>query len=60
MAPFRAAYIDSAIDYMLGSIHNGASFLQTIYPHVNGMTVRTTDIPEVVNGNHGLTFRWGN
>jgi hypothetical protein len=60
LAPFRVAYLDSAIDYMLGSIRNGADFLQTIFPNVNGMTVRTADIPEVVNGNPGLTFRWGN
>jgi hypothetical protein len=60
LAPFKAAYLDSAIDYMLGSIRNGANFLQTIFPNVNGMTVRTVDIPEVVNGNPGLTFRWGN
>jgi hypothetical protein len=62
LAPFRAAYLDSAIDYMLGSIQNGADFLQTTFPvpDVNGMTVRTADIPEVVNGNPGLTFRWGN
>jgi hypothetical protein len=62
LAPFRAAYLDTAIDYMLGSIWNGADFLQTTFPvpDINGMTVRTADIPEVVNGNPGLTFRWGN
>jgi hypothetical protein len=59
LAPFKAAYFDGAINYMLGSIRNGANFLQTIFPNVNGMTVRTVDIPEVVNGNPGLTFRWG-
>jgi hypothetical protein len=60
LAPFRAVYLDRAIDFMLGSICNGANFLQTIFPRVNGMTVRTADIPDVVNGNPGLTFRWGN
>lgn len=60
LAPFRAAYFDTAIDYMLGSIRNGQQLLQAQYPDLNGMTVRTADIPQVVNGNHGLTFRWGN
>jgi hypothetical protein len=66
LAPFKVAYFDHAIDYMLGSIHNGPAFLRSIFVHppgialANGMTVRTTDIPLVVNGNDGLTFRWGN
>src|SRR5205814_2202192 len=36
LAPFKAAYLDAAIDYMLGSIRNGANLLQTIFPNVNG------------------------
>jgi hypothetical protein len=60
LAPLRAAYLDSAIDYMLGTIRNGQQLLVAQFPHLNGMTVPTADIPEVVNGNPGLTFRWGN
>jgi hypothetical protein len=64
LAPFKAAYFDAAIDYMLGSIRNGRDFLQSFrvpnFPYVNGMTVRTAHIPHVVGGNDGLTFRWGN
>jgi hypothetical protein len=66
LAPFKAAYLDDAIDYMLGSIRNGTVLLRSIFINppgialANGMTVRTADIPEVVNGNDGLTFRWGN
>jgi hypothetical protein len=60
LAPFRVAYIDTAIDYMMGTIRNGPVPLQAQWPNANGMTVRTADIPDVVNGNHGLTFRWGN
>lgn len=62
LTPFKTAYLDDAIDYMLGSIRNGPDFLQSFYVPVcvNGMTVRTTNIPEVVNGDDGLTFRWGN
>jgi hypothetical protein len=60
LAPLRAAYLDSAIDYMLGTIRNGQHLLVAQYPDLNGMTVPTAEIPEVVNGNPGLTFRWGN
>jgi hypothetical protein len=60
LAPFKAAYLDAAIDYMLGSIRNGGLLLRAQYLLLNGMTVPTADIPEVVNGNPGLTFRWGN
>ena len=60
LAPFKAAYFDGAIDYMLGSIHNGPDFLRSVLFADNGMTVRTTDIPDNVNGADGLTFRWGN
>ena len=60
LAPFKAAYLDGAIDYMLGSLHNGPDFLRSVPYAVNGITVRTTDIPDNVNGADGLTFRWGN
>jgi hypothetical protein len=65
LAPFKAAYFDGTIDYMLGSIWNGATFLESVFVHAlhrpvaNGMTVRTVNIPQVVNGRDGLTFRWG-
>lgn len=65
LAPFRVAYLDAAIGYMLGSIRNGPDLLKSIFINppgmalANGMTVRTADIPEVVYGEHGLTFRWG-
>jgi hypothetical protein len=66
LAPFKTAYFDGAIDYMLGSIRNGSTLLRSIFVYppgiafANGMTVRTVDIPQVLNGNDGLTFRWGN
>jgi hypothetical protein len=63
LAPFKVAYFNRAIDYMLGSVYNGLDFLRSVHiPHllyVNGMTVRTTNIPDNVNGADGLTFRWG-
>ncbi len=65
LAPFKAAYLDGTVDYMLGSIWNGAALLQSVFVHAlnlpvaNGMTVRTVNIPQVVNGRDGLTLRWG-
>jgi len=65
LAPFRAAYLDGAVDHMLGSIRNGAVLFNTVrvFPHgptfQNGMTVRTANIPQRVAGADGLTFRWG-
>jgi hypothetical protein len=64
LSSFKARYLDSAVDYMLGSLYNGPVFLRTIHPllvggGVNGMTVRTRDIPEAVHGAHGVTFGWG-
>jgi hypothetical protein len=64
LASLKGRYLDGAIDYMLGSLYNGGVFVESIYVHPpgipvrNGVTVRTRDIPEVVNGDHGLTFRW--
>jgi hypothetical protein len=67
LAPFKASYLDGAIDYMLGTLLNGTVPVRSIwsvFPQLvavqNGVTVRTRDIPEVINGGHGLTFRWIN
>jgi hypothetical protein len=65
LAPLKAAYLDSAIDFMLGTVRNGATLLQSVFvyppglPLANGMTVRTANIPQTVAGADGLTFRWG-
>jgi hypothetical protein len=65
LAPFRAAYLDGAVDFMLGTIWNGATLLRSVFvpppglPPENGMTVRTANIPQTVGGADGLTFRWG-
>jgi hypothetical protein len=66
LAAFRAAYLDGAIDFMLGTVRNGAAILRSVFvyppglPQANGMTVRTANIPQTVAGIDGLTFRWGN
>jgi hypothetical protein len=64
VSEFRKCYLDKVIDYMLGSVYNGPDLYQTFGPHVvppegqNGMTVRTRDIPLLVNGVEGVTLRW--
>ena len=56
---FKERYLDGAVEYMLGSLHNGPQFFRTILDGSNGMTIRTRDIPESANGVDGVTFRWG-
>lgn len=63
LAPFKAAYLDSAVDYMLGSIRNGAVSLPSVVAPKgvfvqSGMTVQTASIPETIAGTDGLTFGW--
>ena len=64
VSAFRASYLDNAVDYMLGSVYNGPDFHRTFGPPdvppegQNGMTVRTRDIPPLVNGLEGVTLRW--
>jgi len=59
LAPFKTAYLDDAIDYMLGTVRNGAAILRSVPTSQNGMTVRTANIPQTIAGADGLTFRWG-
>jgi hypothetical protein len=63
LASFKAQYLDDAVDYMLGSLYNGLDFHRCAVPSPgvlggNGITVRTRDIPDVVHGTEGVTFRW--
>lgn len=64
VAQFRASYLDANIDYLLGSLYNDLTFYESLGPAErppegkNGMTVRTRDIPAVVNGAAGVTLRW--
>jgi hypothetical protein len=63
LVPFRRAYMDNAIDHMLGSLYNGDDFYECRVRDDgvrggNGMTVGTRDIPESVGGEDGLTFFW--
>jgi hypothetical protein len=61
LASFKARYLDGAVDYMLGSLYNGpgGALVRSIASLTNGMTVKTTLIPDVVHRNPGLTFFWG-
>jgi hypothetical protein len=60
LSSFKAAYLDRAVAYMLGTLYNGSTLHRS--DHVlltNGITVRTDLIPTVVGGDAGLTFYWG-
>jgi hypothetical protein len=60
LSSFKAQYLDTAVDYMLGSLYNGGVLHRSHKPSgTNGMTVKTALIPEVVGGQQGLTFFWG-
>jgi hypothetical protein len=63
LSSFKAEYLDHAVDYMLGSLYNGSAFFRSILPApgvagANGMTVRTRNIPDLVQCIPGVTFRW--
>jgi hypothetical protein len=58
--PFKTDYLDSAVDYMLGTIYNGTMLYRAKRSMgMNGMTVKTQLIPGTVNGRPGVTFMWG-
>jgi hypothetical protein len=64
LSSFKALYLDRAVDYMLGSVYNGSVLVETVVPGMgyasrNGMTVKTSLIQDVVNGEDGITFYWG-
>ena len=59
LASFKADYLDGEVDYLLGSLYNGAQLLRSVQATgVNGVTVRTAQIPTLVNGTDGVTFGW--
>jgi hypothetical protein len=60
LSSFKAQYLDGTVDYMLGSLYNGGVLHRSDQGSgSNGMTVRTALIPEMVRGEAGLTFYWG-
>jgi hypothetical protein len=59
LASFKSRYLNKAVDYMLGSLYNGNDFYQTIAPSQNGMTVKTACIPDIIQGEAGISFYWG-
>ena len=66
LAPFKEALLRCRDRLYAWIDTEWARFAQIIFinpsciARANGMTVRTAHIPQVVNGNDGLTFRWGN
>ncbi len=60
LASFKECYLDGAVDYMLGTLYNGGVLLRSVpATGMNGMTVRTALIPNLVGANPCLTFYWG-
>jgi hypothetical protein len=78
LASFKASYLDPYVTFMLGSLYDGDTFYKTVVwgkgstPEdptgipipVNGLTVKTASIPDVVEDAHGqpvdgVTFYWG-
>jgi hypothetical protein len=64
LSSLKARYLNMAVDYMLGSLYNGGVLCRTVPPGTgvavtNGMTVRMACIPDMAQGNLGVTFYWG-
>jgi hypothetical protein len=63
LASFKERYLDTAVDYMLGSLYNGRQLWRSgrgsqFVAERLGVTVRTNQIPETDGGIDGLTFGW--
>lgn len=59
LASFKAAYLDQAVDYMMGSLYNGGHFYEADEASdTNGITVKTSMIPTQIGRNPGITFGW--
>jgi DNA-binding beta-propeller fold protein YncE len=56
LASFKKNYLDKAVDYMLGTLYDGAG---TLHQCPSGLTVKTLIIPDLVGGFKEITFRWG-
>jgi DNA-binding beta-propeller fold protein YncE len=65
LSSFKKNYLDKAVDYMLGSLHDGIGKLYETYydkskkDYINGLSVKTDIIPDLVNGFEEITFYWG-
>jgi hypothetical protein len=51
LASFKQAYLNGAVDYMEGMLHDPASTLRSL-------TIKTLIIPDLLNGVKEITFNW--
>lgn len=58
IASFKAVYLNHAVQYMMGSLHNGDDFFEAAGEN-NGMTVQTSLIPHLSGNFSEVTFFWG-
>jgi len=60
LTSFKKKYLDTAVDYMLGSLKDGVGTLHTtILKGANGITVKTQLIPDLMGSFKEITFYWG-
>lgn len=55
LASFKSEYLDGGIDYMMGTLYDGGG---TLHSCSNGLTVKTSIIPDVTGTFNEITFEW--
>jgi hypothetical protein len=56
LASFKSNYLDGGVDYMLGTLFDGSG---TLHSCPNGLTVKTSIIPDMTGTFQEITFTWG-
>lgn len=61
LSSFKAKYLDTAVDYMFGSLRDGGGALHTYdySTRQGGLTVKTSIIPDTTDSFEEITFNWG-
>lgn len=55
LASFKSKYLDGGIDYMMGTLYDGSG---TLHSYPDGLTVKTSIIPDVTGTFNEITFEW--
>jgi len=61
LSSFKAQYMDTAVDYVEGSLRDGSGTLHSFsyITRQGGLTVKTSIIPDVTGSFDEITFKWG-
>lgn len=61
LSSFKAQYLDTAVDYVEGSLRDGSGTLHSYSysTRQGGLTVKTSIIPDVIGSFDEITFNWG-